>query len=578
MILIGLLASFLRWKGQVALLTSVRHNLTGIQSFHGKVLSDVLFFSKFVDLDVEGYKVRCFFKGKLPPVEYRDVMVVKGVAFVPYSYKNPGSFSVVDYMNRENIALYLKVRSWQVLRKERGILSLLHSFRRSLALHAAKFDSPLREFLLSVVLGFKEASRSFKGKFYKLGLGHIFAISGLHFGIFIFVLYFFFRVLLRLVNFLWGLPFFLLPIRSAHIFVLAFVPVLLILTGNHISAQRAALMYVIYVIFGVFMEREVKLHKAVLLTLVAFSTVSPEQLVSPGFQYTFLAVFLIGLIRDRFRDLGNFSFSVILSVVLPLLLFPVSAYHFHKVYPFAPVFNTLLLPVFSLFIVASFVGLFLTALVPHLSLVFNHVSSLLSVVFDLTDTFSDLPVAEIYVSKAGFFFIIGFAFLILSVLLGRKTMLIGALCFLMLFVWELRVQRKNKVVFFDTGRRGDAALVVFNDRIFLVNAGGKGRMGASSIFSSLVWLGVDRIDKAFCLSRSKYSCNWLPYIRRRIPVEKVVRLNCTPIKLGGVRFTCYEYMCAPSKLCKVFEGPLVLEGERILIHKRGALALDLEVR
>ena len=568
-------ASVLLWKRREGDLRLLRVLYKGPVSIEGRVLNDALPFSRYVDLSFEGYRVRLFFKRPIPPLFAGDNLRVYGVAFVPVEYKNPGAFSSVNFLNRKGIAFFVKVRSWKIIKRGGGLLYLLHRLRVRLISFAGRLNEPLRHIIPALLFGEKHSVPE-RGVFYRLGVGHLLAVSGIHVAVFVGALYFIFLWLLRFVNLRWQLPYILLPRRSAHLFCLAFSLVLLVFVNWQISACRAVFMYLCYVIFGVLMERDVSLWRSALFALCVFLLLVPWQLFSPGFQYTFLAVFGLSLIQERFGDRPKWvSFSAA-SFLLPLLLFPVSAFHFHRVYPAAFVFNLLLLPVFSLFLSVLFV-LFLFCWMTGLIWPLSALNALFKPLFSFmkTASYASWVVETSKVDWALSLVVAAFALVIVG---GRRFF---PLLVVAVFVLALAVRdaSRDRVVFFDMGPKGEAALVVYKGKKILINAKGVGRNAADALYQALVWEGAKSIDDFVCLISSSSQKRILRFLKRRLRFTRMEscppRGICRNFSIAGVQFVCFKRDCR-SAICKVLEGPVIYRNREILTWKTGAVKILLE--
>ncbi|BAT71161.1 hypothetical protein TST_0353 [Thermosulfidibacter takaii ABI70S6] len=579
-VLTFLAVSFAFWKQKVAFLEQVRCSEKGYLTIKGRVVSDPIPISKYVDIESNGYKVKVFFRRSVPRWRYGDVVEVSGIAFVPYAYKNPGSFNIVDQMNRQGIAYFLKVRRWQIVGKGKGLLPLLHSFRMKLFVFSQKLNKPLRSFIPAVILGVKEPMGRYSRAFYALGLGHILAISGLHLGIFVAVFYFIFLWLLRVVNLFYQFPYLLLPRRAAHVLVLLLLPFILIITGNHLSTQRAAFMYLCYVFFGVFLERRVGLLQTLLLALAIFAMIKPQQIATPGFQYTFLAVFLLGVLDEKFWEASRWVKLSLASVVLPVALLPISAYHFHLIYPLGSLFNTFLLPVFSA-LIALVAVLFPLAFVLNVPKLVGLLNPFVKVLFKLVLLFSELPGVIFNASRLDFAIALFLSVFVLHVFVRNRVCLVllcGLLLFLVFTYWDIK---RDRVVFFDMGKAGEASLVVRNGEFLLVNAGGKGREGAEALFQTLIWEGANRIDKIVCTSKGREATSYIDYFMRRFPgailegCDGLWEGKCRKFEVEGVDFVCFKRECR-ANVCKVLKGPVIYKGKDFYPYNTGAVKIYLE--
>ena len=199
----------------------------------------------------------------------------------------------------------------------------------------------------------------------KSGLAHILAISGLHMALVAATVIFVLRVLLA------SIPSVALrhPVRKwASGIALVAASVYLVLSGANISTQRAYIMVAIMLI-AVLLDRKALTMRNVALAAFVVLILSPQAVLSPGFQMSFAAVaaliatfevtmaqrrkrniryqsgFMGGVKRFAIRDIGGLAIT---SLVAGLATGLYAAYHFYRVAPFGLLANLLAMPLVSL--------------------------------------------------------------------------------------------------------------------------------------------------------------------------------------------------------------------------------------
>ncbi|MEO0445524.1 MAG: ComEC/Rec2 family competence protein, partial [Verrucomicrobiota bacterium] len=159
-------------------------------------------------------------------------------------------------------------------------------------------DRPLPSGILpAMVLGAKEeASKEAREAFRKSGALHIFAVSGLHVGIFASVLWFALRNLLRV------------PRMATTLVVAVAVLFYAFLTGLRPSAVRAALMLIV-VLGGHLLDRQPRLLNSLGLAGIIILLVEPKQLFDIGFQLSFSVLWSIALFTRPFSERISAAFA-----------------------------------------------------------------------------------------------------------------------------------------------------------------------------------------------------------------------------------------------------------------------------
>lgn len=144
-------------------------------------------------------------------------------------------------------------------------------------IHNTFSDKKVADFMSALTLGTLE-DRMLKFEFGRLGLQHILAISGFHFGLFAWFAGLFFRLLL--------------PEKPAHIALLIALTSYYALLGNSPSIFRAYLAISLYVIskLGNFRFKSINILG---VTMLAEMLIDPNVISHLGFQFSFLATFAI---------------------------------------------------------------------------------------------------------------------------------------------------------------------------------------------------------------------------------------------------------------------------------------------
>jgi competence protein ComEC len=259
---------------------------------------------------------------------------------------------------------------------------------------------------LSSVPGISSMTSDEKLPFIDTGTAHLFAISGLHFGILGEISY---RTLALFTPFAYEFSF----------VILAFF---LFLVGFRVSALRAFFMYGACVLAKATGKELIPLNTLSFAALIIL-LINPFALFSVSFQLSFLAIFAILIIAPLlYQHLPRkFGFKMLAEVIsVQLLLFPLFAYYFHNVSLVAVISNFVVIPFLYILMPVSLIQLILTVLSFRLALFFAPVTNFFfSVLFSLVKMFSKIPFASLNIQFNGYF--VAAYFVVISLLVFSYT-------------------------------------------------------------------------------------------------------------------------------------------------------------
>ncbi len=259
---------------------------------------------------------------------------------------------------------------------------------------------------LSSVPGISSMTKDEKLPFIDTGTAHLFAISGLHFGILGETSY---KALALFTPFAYEFSF----------VILAFF---LFLVGFKVSALRAFFMYGACVLAKATGKELIPLNTLSFAALIIL-LVTPFALFSVSFQLSFLAIFAILIIAPLFYQHlpQNFGFKMFAEVIsVQLLLFPLFAYYFHAVSLVAIIANFIVIPFLYLLMPISLIQLVLTVLSFRLALFFAPVTNFFfSILFSVVKMFSKIPFASLNIQFNGYFVVA--YFVVISLLIFSYT-------------------------------------------------------------------------------------------------------------------------------------------------------------
>ncbi|MFV1995897.1 MAG: ComEC/Rec2 family competence protein, partial [Verrucomicrobiales bacterium] len=355
-----------------------------------------------------------------PPPEYGDRLRLYGRLRAPRRARNPHEFNLSAFMARSGVVGELRVRTTAPippLEKHQGNLlyraALLSRDWVRGTITRGLGDSTEATVLAAMVLGERDGTPdAVETNFRHSGALHIFAVSGLHVGIFGGVLWMLLKAL--------GVP------RTRA--VLLIIPCLLFyayLTGLRPSAVRAAVMVSIYLL-GFLVGRPPRLLNSLAAAALLILAVDSQQIFLPGFQLSFAVLAAIALLAPPIRrrlhrriqpdpfippslvpaatrrtvkagrsiaDLAAVSTAAWIGSA------PLGLWHFHLVTPVALIANIFFVPLaFATLSIATMSLLSAGIGLGALSLLFNHLNGAIAKLLLLASAgFASLPGSHFYV-------------------------------------------------------------------------------------------------------------------------------------------------------------------------------------
>ncbi|MDI6605685.1 MAG: ComEC/Rec2 family competence protein, partial [Candidatus Omnitrophota bacterium] len=290
----------------------------------------------------------------------------------PFYFPKPGKASRNDYLGNRGIYVILNVKRNNLVkkidsrRKGNPLVYLAYKIRQRLKEITAKNLSSLSGSVLNaLILGLRqELPERTREALVNTGTVHIIAISGLHLGIFGFIVLLFLKALQ-------------LPRAPRYLIAIITLWGYCILTGSNLPAMRAAIMATVF-LAGLMIRRQPDTIGSLSLAALIILAINPGQLFEVSFQLSFLSIISLVFIAPKIRALF-FSRLKKTRAVKPLVnifssslgawlgLSPLILYYFRIISPVAILGNMVIVPYMALVIACgvSFLlaGLFFPALI-----------------------------------------------------------------------------------------------------------------------------------------------------------------------------------------------------------------------
>ncbi|MGX7080170.1 ComEC family competence protein [Gemella morbillorum] len=479
--------------------------------------------------------------------------------------KNFYSFDYKKYNENKGIFKNVKVNDIKNFEENKGIISKIKIWRISLGNKIHKeisFDKS--GYIEALIFGDKAYLEKDEIINYKnLGTSHLLAISGLHLGVLISLIYF---ILLRLR--------FSVEIIEKIVFLV--IPFYMLISGFSPSVLRAGGMIMLYIIFR---KKDMTKLEALLTTFILMLFINPLLIFDIGFELSFLITFCLLMSDDFLSGSKNiFTSGFKISLVSSLASLPILVMNFYTFSYISIISNIFLVPIFSLVIFPLVLISYVVFLFS--STIFNVIfKPILNISFSFFDKIQDLflnfsPVVigrhNNYVGVIIFIFILG-----ILIYLNKNKFLLATLGVLLLFftllgfsyigedkieevkigkgeIYYVRGGRHNLLVntsnniqnFYNDFRKKDVEYDIINEYNKMLNYEGKRKIDYLVLTSfkrdkvgyASELVGKDMVNEVIVLDKNKHKLKEIIELVKFKGIKVIEIKENTGFDLGTIKF------------------------------------------
>ena len=479
--------------------------------------------------------------------------------------KNFYSFDYKKYNENKGIFKNVKVNDIKNFEENKGIISKIKIWRISLGNKIHKeisFDKS--GYIEALIFGDKAYLEKDEIINYKsLGTSHLLAISGLHLGVLISLIYF---ILLRLR--------FSVEIIEKIVFLV--IPFYMLISGFSPSVLRAGGMIMLYIIFR---KKDMTKLEALLTTFILMLFINPLFIFDIGFELSFLITFCLLMSDDFLSGSKNiFTSGFKISLVSSLASLPILVMNFYTFSYISIISNIFLVPIFSLVI-------FPLVLISYVSFLFSITlfnvifKPILNISFSFFDKIQDLFLNSSpmligrhnnYVGVIIFIFILG-----ILIYLNKNKFLLATLEVLLLFftllgfsyigedkieevkigkgdVYYVREGRRNLLIntsnniqnFYNDFRKKDVEYDIINEYNQMLNYEGKRKIDYLVLTSfkrdkvgyASELVGKDMVNEVIVLDKNKHKLKEIVELAKFKGIKVIEIKENTGFDLGIIKF------------------------------------------
>ncbi|MBD8037237.1 DNA internalization-related competence protein ComEC/Rec2 [Solibacillus sp. A46] len=272
-------------------------------------------------------------------------------------------FSMGRYLQSKNARGIIEIQHLTFVDKENSLFQPLYDQRFRLRLHIEDtFPPSLVAEAQALLIGLQhnvddELNRAYQ----KLGITHLFAISGLHVAL---VSFLFFQLLLRLG----------IRREPATILLLAILPMYAVVAGGAPSIWRAVSV-VEFIMLARYLRWNIPMDDALSISFIIFVLLEPGIIFQVGFQLSYLATYSLVYSNRILARYSNFLVqSFFITFVCQILVYPLLLFHFFEISLssfianifFVPLFSFVILPINLVVLILTFLPLPFDSIIFHL--------------------------------------------------------------------------------------------------------------------------------------------------------------------------------------------------------------------
>lgn len=336
------------------------------ESYHGKIISPIEQKSNSIQFTFQPFQMKekflviHFYEENndvdLSTLKYGALCKIQGEITVPEQARNPYQFDYQLYLLKNGITYQFIIHDVADIKcSKQNSLQYVFSLRDILMeLSRKKLHAETSAWLQALVLGNDEfIDTETIHMFQRWSLSHILAISGLHIGIVVMIIYF---MLVR---------FSIVTKEAAQSFLVMFLPVYAFLAGGEPSVWRASLMVVLGIVL---VKLKVKLNITDIISIIflLLIIINPYIVYHIGFQFSFLVSFGLIMSQKWLMQTKSNVFRVLqINFIAQMIILPLQVNYFYHFQPLSILLNFFIVPYFSLFVIPFTFLLFLFIYLPN---------------------------------------------------------------------------------------------------------------------------------------------------------------------------------------------------------------------
>lgn len=424
---------------------------------------------KIVDYNIDGNyfsfiikskeKVKCTYYIKNQKEKYYLIKNIKygleinliGRFLKPINNTIPNTFNYKKYLKHHYIYYIFEVDNYKITTFNENIF---YKVKNKLVQKINSYEST-KDYLLTFIIGNKNYILSETiSNYQRLGVSHLFAISGMHISLFSVIL----------LNILKKLKVFE---NKRYVITIIFLIIYTFLAGFSASILRATIFFSLLSLNKIFYTH-IKIINIFLLTISLLIIINPFILFDLGAQYSLITSFGLILFSKKLIYKNYFKSLFMVSLIAFFFSLPITAINFYEVNIFSIINNLVFVPLITFIIYPlSLLILF----VPFLEPILNFLINILEYLANLFSKFS----FNFLIPKINFvFWIIYYSLLLIYYKFNKKMTIVVIFILLVLNQYKNKFSNNYYIYYLDVGQ-GDSSILIspkFKE-VIMIDTGGK---------------------------------------------------------------------------------------------------------
>lgn len=282
-------------------------------------------------------------------IQYGSTCKLNAEIKLPETKSNPGQFDYRSYLQTKGISYQAVLADMTQLQCKagRGILPIIYQFRDTFFIYIGQtLSDEAAAWVKALVFGDDSyLDEDTIEMFQRWGMSHLLAISGLHVGIVIALLY----MLLVKLN--------LMTKENAQWVIFCILPLYAVIAGGEPSVWRASLMTCLFILLY---KTGIKWSVTDVLSIVFILLVTLDKLIiyHVGFQLSFAVTFALLISKQLIiNSTSRIEQIIYISFIAQIAILPIQIYYFSLFQPLSILVNMVMVPYYSFFVIPMMFGL-----------------------------------------------------------------------------------------------------------------------------------------------------------------------------------------------------------------------------
>lgn len=414
-------------------------------------------------LTIKGKEKLIVYINNIDNLELGDKVIVSGEYTTPKRATIPNNFDYQKYLYNNHIFYIMYAKELKLIKKNQNIT---YKIKKYILNKTSNYKN--KGYLNSFIIGDK-TDLEFYETYQNNGISHLFAISGMHISMLSLIIY-------KLVN----------KLKHKDLIVIIFLLFYVTITNFSASILRTIIFFIILKL-NKKLDLNISTKNSLLLTLSIIMIYNPLIIFDIGFQYSGLVTF--GLIVSTKYYKKNYFYNLFITSFIALLFsLPITLYNNYELNLLSILNNLINVPLITFVIYPLSL---LTFILKFLEPIYNLTINLLEFINNISSIFSlNIIVPKVHI----IFYLIYYIFIYLYIESNNKKYILIACLYLLSFKLKPFIDHNNYVYYLDVGQ-GDSSLIIYNDKVVMIDTGGISNFFVSSgSIKLLKSLGYSHID------------------------------------------------------------------------------------